>query len=112
MASHKLRPAPRFRRAPRKRHHALAPSRYLLMQPAVSHQGTRSLALDSVILSLYPPHVASLLFYSTGHRLNAWWIRDEALHAQCIFSGNVLIYDEERTVPEDGELVLVADGRD
>jgi len=102
----KNRPAPRFRRTTRTRREPIASWQNILMHPD-DHQGTRSLSIDSIIMRLDPPHIAQLIFYSGGHRLNEWTVADDSLAARGILAGDCVLYDTARKQPEDGAIMLI-----
>lgn len=102
----KSRPAPRFRRTAHSRREPVVSSRQMLLSPE-GHQGTRSLSIDSIIMRLDPPHVAQLIFYSSGHRLNEYSVTDDSLAGRGILAGDAILYDLARKRPEDGAIMLV-----
>ena len=107
----KHRPAPRYRRATRTRREPSASWRNILLHPD-AHQGTRSLSIDSIIMRLDPPHIAQLIFYSSGHRLNEYAVTDDSLAARGILAGDAILYDLARKRPEDGAIMLVDEAID
>ncbi len=71
-----------------------------------------SLTLDNATISLEAPYAVALGFFSTGHPLGTWLMVEESLSGRHIREGDVLIYDRERTAPEDDAIQLVAERTD
>lgn len=72
----------------------------------------RSLTLDHATIGLEAPYAVALGFFSTGHPLGTWLMVEESLSGRHIREGDVLIYDQERTAPEDDAIQLVAENTD
>jgi len=72
----------------------------------------RSLTLDHATIGLEAPYAVALSFFSTGHPLGTWLMVEESLSGRQIREGDVLIYDQERTAPEDDAIQLVAENTD
>ena len=71
-----------------------------------------SLTLDNAMVSLEAPYAVPLRFFSTGHPLGTWLMVEDSLNGRHIREGDVLIYDRERTAPEDDAIQLVAERTD
>lgn len=71
-----------------------------------------SLTLDHATISLEAPYAVAVTFFSTGHRLNTWLMADDSLAGRGILDLDTLIYDRERTAPEDDAIQLVAERAD
>jgi len=68
----------------------------------------RSLTLDTATIALEAPYAVALRFFSTGHPLSTWLMVEDSLSGRHIREGDVLIYDQARTAPEDDAIQLVA----
>ncbi len=72
----------------------------------------RSLTLDTATIGLEAPYAVALRFFSTGHPLSTWLVVEDSLSGRHIREGDVLIYDQARTTPEDDAIQLVAENTD
>lgn len=72
----------------------------------------QSLTLDNATISLEAPYAVALRFFSTGHPLGTWLMVEDSLSGRQIRAGDVLIYDQARTAPEDDAIQLVAERTD
>ncbi len=72
----------------------------------------QSLTLDNATIGLEAPYAVALRFFSTGHPLGTWLMVEDSLSGRQIREGDVLIYDQARTAPEDDAIQLVAERTD
>ncbi len=72
----------------------------------------QSLTLDTATIGLEAPYAVALRFFSTGHPLSTWLVVEDSLSGRHIREGDVLIYDQARTAPEDDAIQLVAENTD
>jgi hypothetical protein len=70
-----------------------------------------SLTFERVSIRIDPPYYLAVVLKSSGHYLNTHSrLTDDSLGGRHILPGDLLIFDYDRTTPEDGVIMLVQDG--
>ncbi len=72
-----------------------------------------SLTLDSCDTRMIAPYCVAVRFFATTDRLLAGrGEQGDSLTGRSILPGDLLIYDESRTTPEDGVIMLIRHGKE
>lgn len=85
----------------------------LLLMEDYSTLPLASLTIDHATVRLDEPYFVGVAFFANGHYLNTnRREQGDALIGRNIVPDDLLIFDYDRTTPEDGVIMLVEDGRE